>query len=147
MAKTILVIRTMLMPITQPNKVTTANIQDSEQMDELLNKKEDGGQPLYADSAYRNKAIEQICHWKNIESCIHERGYRGKPLTKRQQQHNKKKSAIRTRIEHIFGFMTNSMNEMYLRYRNFIRNQAAIGLMNQTYHLFRLVQLKVELRS
>lgn len=128
-------------------KATTANIHDSEVMDELLNKKEDGGQSVHADSAYRSEAIEQICRRKNIESRIHEKGYRNNPLTKRQQQRNKKKSKIRARVEHIFGFMTNSMNEMYLHYRNFVRNQAAIGLMNLTYNLFRLVQLKVEVRS
>ncbi len=128
-------------------KATTANIHDSEVMDELLDKKEDGGQPLNADSAYRSEAIEQMCLKKNIESCIHEKGYRNKPLTKRQQQRNKKRSKIRARVEHIFGFMTNSMNEMYLRYRSFVKNAAGIGLMNLTYNLFRLVQLKVELKS
>ena len=128
-------------------KATTANIHDSEVIDELLSKNEDSRQPVHADSAYRSEAIEQMCRSKNIDSCIHEKGYRGNPLTKRQQQRNRKKSRIRARIEHIFGFMTNSMNEMYLNYRNFIRNQAAIGLMNLTYNLFRLVQLKVEVRS
>jgi transposase, IS5 family len=128
-------------------KATTANIHDSEVIGELLSKKEDSGQPVHADSAYRSEAIEQICRSKNIDSCIHEKGYRGYPLTKRQQQRNRKKSRIRARIEHIFGFMTNSMNEMYLHYRNFKRNQAAIGLMNLTYNLFRLVQLKIEVRS
>lgn len=128
-------------------KATTANIHDSEVIDKLLSNKEDSGQPVHADSAYRSEAIEQICRSKNIESCIHEKGYRGNPLTKRQQQRNRKKSKIRARVEHIFGFMTNSMNEMYLHYRNFVRNQAAIGLMNLTYNLFRLVQLKIEVRS
>lgn len=128
-------------------KATTANIHDSEVMDELLDKKEDGGQPLYADSAYRSQAIEQMCRKKNIESRIHEKGYRNNPLTKRQQQRNRKKSKTRARVEHIFGFITNTMNGMYLHYRNFVRNQAAIGLMNLTYNLFRLVQLKVEIRT
>jgi transposase, IS5 family len=128
-------------------KATTANIHDSEVAGELLDKKEDSGQPLHADSAYRSEAIEQMCRKKNIESCIHEKGYRNSPLTKRQQQRNRKKSKTRARVEHIFGFMTNSMNQMYLHYRNFVRNQAAIGLMNLTYNLFRLVQLKVELKS
>lgn len=128
-------------------QVTTANIHDSEVMGELLDGKEDGSQPVYADSAYRSEAIEQICQRKNIESCIHEKGYRGRPLTKRQQQRNRKKSKIRARIEHIFGFMTNSMNEMYLRCRSFVRNKTSIGLMNLTYNLFRLVQIKVELRK
>ena len=127
--------------------MTTANIHDSEVIGELLDGKEDGGQPVYADSAYRSEAIEQICQRKKIESCIHEKGYRGRPLTKRQQQRNRKKSKIRARIEHIFGFMTNSMNGMYLRCRSFVRNKTPIGLMNLTYNLFRLVQIKVELRK
>jgi IS5 family transposase len=128
-------------------EVTTANIHDSEILDKLLDKKEDGGQSVYADSAYRSEALQEVCHKKNIESNIHEKGYRNKALTKRQQQSNKRKSRIRARVEHIFGFMTNTMNEMYLRYRNFVRNKAGIGLMNLTYNLFRLVQLKVELKS
>lgn len=128
-------------------KATTANIHDSEMLEALLDKKEDGGQRVYADSAYRSEALEQACISKNIESFIHEKGYRNKPLTKRQQQRNKTKSRIRARVEHIFGFMTNTMNEMYLRYRNFARNATGIGLMNLTYNLFRLVQLKVELKS
>ncbi len=128
-------------------KATTANIHDSEMLDELLDKKEDGGQSVYADSAYRSEAIEKVCRKKNIESQIHEKGYRNKALTKRQKQRNRKKSKTRARVEHIFGFMTNTMNEMYLHYRNFIRNKAGIGLMNLTYNLFRLVQLKVELKS
>lgn len=126
---------------------TTANIHDSEMPETLLDKKEDGGQPLYADSAYRSEAIEDMCRRKNIESRIHEKGYRNKPLSKRQQKRNKKKSKTRARVEHIFGFMTNSMNKIYLRYRNFVRNEAGIGLINLTYNLFRLVQLNVELKS
>jgi len=127
-------------------KATTANVHDSEVIDELLDNKEDSDQTVHADSAYRSESIEKICSKKNIESCIHEKGYRGHPLTKRQQQRNKKKSKTRARVEHIFGFMTNSMNKMYLRYRNFIRNEAGIGLMNLTYNLFRLVQLKIEVK-
>ena len=85
-------------------------------MDVLLDKEEDSDQDLYADSAYRSEAIERACIKKGINSCIHEKGYRGKPLTKRQQQRNRKKSKTRARVEHIFAFMTNSMNEMYLCY-------------------------------
>src|SRR5205085_9940721 len=36
------------------------------------------------------------------------------PLTERQQKSNRKKSKYRARVEHIFGFMTNSMQGMYL---------------------------------
>jgi transposase, IS5 family len=124
-------------------KVTAANIHDSEQMEPLLSKQEDAHQSLYADSAYRSEAIEQVCIKQEIISRIHEKGYRDHPLTERQQQSNRKKSKYRARVEHIFGFMTNSMQGMYLHYRNLLRNAAAIGLINLTYNLFRLVQLNV----
>ena len=125
-------------------KATTANIADKDALEDLITKR-DAGQCLYADSAYRSQTIEALCKEKKMKSLIHEKGYRNKKLTQQQQQQNKQKSKVRVRVEHIFGFMTNSMNGMYLHYRSFIRNQAAIGLMNLTYNLFRLVQLNIGL--
>ena len=124
-------------------EVTSASVHDSEALENLLNKKEDQGQPFYADSAYRSEAIEESLAKKDIESQIHEKGYRNKPLTKRQQQRNRKKSKVRARVEHIFAFMENSMQGVYLHCRSLVRAKVAIGLMNITYNLFRLTQLKV----
>ncbi len=70
---------------------------DSEALENLLDKKEGQDQSFYADSAYRSEAIEKSLSKKNIESQIHEKGYRGRPLTKRQQQRNRKKSKVRSR--------------------------------------------------
>ena len=100
----------------------TANIHDSEIMVVLLDKEEDSDQDLYADSAYRSEAIEMACIKKGMNSCIHEKEYRGRPLTKRQQQRNRKKSKTRAGVEHTFAFMTNNMNEKYLCYRSFKKN-------------------------
>lgn len=80
-------------------QVTSAKVHDSVVLKDLVDKKEDGGQPLYADSAYRSEDIETMLQKKGIESCIHEKGYRNRPLTKRQKQRNRKKSRIRARIE------------------------------------------------
>jgi IS5 family transposase len=113
----------------------------------LLDKKEDGGQPLHGDSAYSAKELEECYKRKNIISKVIKQGYRYKALTKAEKKANSKNSRIRSRIEHVFGFMTNSMNGMFLRYRSLIRNKVGIGLMNLTYNLFRLVQLDVELRK
>ena len=124
-------------------EVTSVSVHDCEAMKNLLNKKEDQSQPIYADSANRSEAIEQSLKKKNIGSQIHEKGYRNNPLTKRQQQRNRKKSKIRARVEHIFAFMENSMQGVYLHCRSLVRAKAAIGLMNITYNLFRLTQLKV----
>jgi IS5 family transposase len=126
-------------------QVTPANQADKHMVDPLLNKKEDGGQPLYADSAYSSKELEELYKRKNIISKVNKQGYRYKTLTKADRKANKKHSRIRSRVEHVFGFMTNSMNGMYLRYRSLIRNRIGISLMNLTYNLFRLVQLNMEL--
>ena len=91
--------------------------------------------------------LKQIYSRKNIICKTNEKGYRHKKITKKQQRENRKKSTIRARVEHIFGFMSNSMNRMYLRYRSLHRNEVGIGLMNLTYNLFRLVQLNVEVRK
>lgn len=128
-------------------QVTPANEADKHMVDLLLHKKEDGGQPLYADSAYSSKELEELYKSKNIISRVNKQGYRYKVLARADRKANKKHSRIRSRVEHVFGFMTNSMNGMYLRYRSLIRNRIAIGLINFTYNLFRLVQLNVALRK
>jgi IS5 family transposase len=127
--------------------VTSANIPDNEVPEDLLDKKEDGGQPLHGDCAYRSKELEEVYRKKGIINKVNEQGYRNKPITKKQQADNKRKSKIRARVEHVFGFMTNSMNRMFLKFRSFVRNEAGIQLMNLTYNLFRLVQLRVEVRK
>jgi IS5 family transposase len=108
--------------LTTGYHATTAVIHDSELMDVLLDKEEDSDQDLYADSAYRSEAIEMASVKKGIKSCIHEKGYRGRPLTNRQQERNRNKLKTRARVEHLFDFMTNSMNELHLCYRSFRRN-------------------------
>jgi IS5 family transposase len=112
-------------------KVTSANVHDS-QVIESLREKEDEGEPIYADSAYRSESIEQMCINKRVESSIHEKGYRNNPLSTKQKKINKKKSKIRARLENIFAFMENTINSMYLYYRNLKRINTGIGLMNMT---------------
>lgn len=128
-------------------KVTPANVADKYAVDDLLDKKEDADQPLYGDAAYSSSELEELYRKKDIISKVNRKGYRNKSITQKQQNDNSKQSKVRARVEHVFGFMANSMNGKFLRYRSFIRNQIAIGLMNITYNLFRLVQLNIELRK
>lgn len=124
-------------------EVTPAHVHDSNTLEDLLDKR-DKGQSLWGDSAFRSDEIEKMLRKKKIKSKIHEKGYRNHPLTKKQVKRNRKKSKTRARVEHIFAFMENSMKRMYIRCRSFIRAKATIGLMNITYNLFRLCQLKVK---
>jgi len=114
--------------------VTPANIHDSQEMINLIDKKKDT--IIYADSAYKGEEIEK-CLGRKIVNQICEKGYRNKPLTKRQLQRNRKKSKVRSRVEHVFGYMTNSMGGITIRCVGQARAKFAIGMMNLTYNMCR----------
>lgn len=58
-------------------------------------------------------------------------------LTEVEKQQNKEYSKVRCRIEHIFGFMTGSMNGLTLRSIGLPRAKFSIGLTNLIYNMFR----------
>jgi IS5 family transposase len=120
--------------------VTSANVHDSQMVDILLDE-DDKGEPLYGDSAYFGKPQEEIISGNEMVNQIHEKGTKNNPLTEQQKESNREKSRIRSRVEHIFGFMENSMNQMYIQCIGIKRATAVIGLMNLTYNMFRKTQL------
>lgn len=122
-------------------KVTDASVHDSQPLDDLLEEK-DADQPLHADSAYTGEDQEKTIAGKKMQNCVNEKGYRNKPLTEEQKAKNKVKSKIRARVEHVFGFIENSMHGSYIRTIGIARATATIGLMNLTYNMFRYIQLQ-----
>jgi len=72
---------------------------------------------------------------------VHKKAYRNKPLTDEQKASNKEKSKTRARVEHIFGFMEQSMNGLMVRSVGIKRATTVIGLINLTYNLFRYEQV------
>ena len=123
-------------------RVTDASVHDSQVIEQLLTKK-DKNLPLYADSAYTGEEQEEIYKNKEVISEVHEKGYRNKPLTETQKARNKEKSSIRARVEHVFGFVENSMHGSIVRTIGIARAEAKIGMMNLTYNICRCTQLKI----
>jgi IS5 family transposase len=123
-------------------KVTDASVHDSQPVDDLLTEK-DEGQELYADSAYTGEKQEKVYKKKKVANQVIEKGCRNKPLTDKQIERNKEKSKTRVRVEHIFGFVENSMNGSFIRTIGMARAKAKIGMMNLTYNICRCVQLKI----
>lgn len=122
--------------------VTDASVHDSQPVEQLLTEK-DKNLPLYADSAYTGEEQEKIYENKEVINKVHEKGYRNKPLTEAQRASNKEKSSIRVRVEHIFGFVENSMHGSIVRTIGITRAKAKIGMMNLTYNICRCTQLKI----
>jgi IS5 family transposase len=120
--------------------VTDASVHDSNATDTLLNDN-DKGEPFYADSAYSGAPQEAIIAGKEMVNQVCEKGVKNRPLTEDQKASNREKSRVRSRVEHIFGFMEMSMNGMYIYNIGIKRVTAIIGLMNLTYNMFRKIQL------
>jgi IS5 family transposase len=119
--------------------VSGASPHDSTELENLIDETD---KQLHADSAYRSEKIEKYLKDKDCESFIHEKGYRANPLTSEQKESNTIKSKIRARVEHVFGFMTNSMNNaLHMRCIGKERIQSSVGFLNLTYNLFRYEQL------
>ncbi|WP_260472460.1 IS5 family transposase [Chlorobium phaeovibrioides] len=118
--------------------VTDASVHDSQELETLISLN-DGGQKLYADSAYTGQ--ETTINKYGMRNMVHEKGNRYHKLTEEQNASNREKSRTRARVEHVFGFMTNSMKAMYIRTIGYARATAKIGLTNLTYNMMRCVQL------
>jgi len=121
--------------------VTDASVHDSQTLDNLLTEK-DKDQDLYADSAYTGEEQDKIIEKYEMKNKVQEKGYRNRSLTDEQKASNTKKSKIRARVEHVFGFMEQSMQGLVLKSVGMVRATGIIGLINLTYNLFRYEQIK-----
>ena len=121
-------------------KVTDASVHDSQPLDDLLTE-DDSGQDFFADSAYTGEEQEKVIDKYEMNNKVHEKGYRNKPLTDEQKANNKEKSKTRVRVEHVFGFMEQSMKGLIVKSVGIKRATGVIGLINLTYNLFRYEQI------
>ena len=117
--------------------VTDASLHDSQVLEELI---DDDDLILYADSAYTGEELLASLP-AGLEICVHEKGSRNKSLTDEQKEMNREKSRVRSRIEHIFGHMTNSMGGISVRSIGKARAEFIIGLMNLIYNIQRVGML------
>lgn len=120
--------------------VTDASVHDSQALEDLLDES-DSGQELHADSAYTGEKQEKIIAKYNMKNQVNDKGYRNKPLTAEQKENNRQKSKTRARVEHVFGFMEQSMNGLIVRSVGISRATGIIGLINLTYNIFRYEQV------
>lgn len=119
-------------------EVTDAAVHDSQALDAITRQ---GDPETLLDSGYAGKPCADVLAAKGIPAQVCEKGTRGKPLTPRQKRSNRSKSRKRSRVEHVFGFMTVSMNAMYKRYVGMVRNRASIILCNLVYNMARTEQI------
>src|SRR6266436_2883357 len=120
---------------------TDAAVHDSQKLDDVLDFS-NTGKEVWADSAYRSVQIEAGLKEKGLQSRIHRRAARNRPLSERQKSANTTRSKVRARVEHVFGHQQGSMGGKIVRTIGILRARFKIGMMNLGYNIRRLVQLE-----
>jgi transposase, IS5 family len=115
--------------------VTFANVHDSTPVPDVL--PGSIADELYGDSAYKGPEIRKLMKHLCINDRLSEKSYKNKKLTKSQIESNHQKSKIRCRVEHVFGFMQNTMKSKLLRTIGIKRASFQIGLTNLVYNICR----------
>lgn len=123
-------------------EVTHAARHDSFMLPDLVAAVKGTSRKVYADRAYRDKKTATWLEKNSYEGKIPYQRKRGGQLTERQKKFNKTVSSTRIRVEHVFGFMKQSMKQNLIRSIGIVRAEAKLSLVNLVYNLSRFEQLQ-----
>jgi IS5 family transposase len=96
---------------------------------------------IYADSAYSGAPNAQKLAAKKLTGHILAKATRNHPLTGAQKKLNRLKSALRSRVEHVFARLAHWRADRFRR-RTLRRAEFEIGLSNLVYNLDRYAYLR-----
>ena len=122
-------------------EVTNAAMHDSHIFGVLL-KGKNAGNHVWADSAYWTDKNVLFLESKGYLSRLSKKASKGRWLPNDWKRINRRLSKIRKRVEHVFGFIENSLNGKYLRTIGLKRARWKIGMMNLVYNMCRCEQLE-----
>ena len=115
--------------------VTAANVHDSHEVPNLLHGNETR---FYGDSAYRGKAQRERLRElaPKAKDFTHKRAYKNRPLTEADKATNRRKSSIRSKVEHPFLTLKRLWGFAKVRYRGLAKNAnrafAMLAMINLT---------------
>lgn len=120
--------------LIRKRKMTSAQPHDSQVTGELLSGDE---QCVFADSAYCNKADKHKARKDGVYYGMLDKGTRRRGLSKSQKKRNKKKSKVRSAVEHPFGYMKEKLGYTKCVAKNLSRNSFLFDMNCIMYNVFR----------
>ena len=93
---------------------------------------------VWADTAYRSKTNEAFLERNGFVSRVHRKKLPGKSMPERTRRANALKSAVRSRVEHVFAAQKDRIG-LFVRTIGLARATMKIGMANLAYNLTRLV--------
>lgn len=121
-------------------QVTDASVHDSKVFEALLDPG-NTSKDVWADSAYRSKDKEARLKEQGYRSQIQRKGSKSKSLSPREQQGNRTRSKVRSRVEHVFGAQSN-LRKKAICCIGLVRARTEIGMMNLVYNMRRICFLE-----
>lgn len=115
--------------------VTNAAQHDSNVFENILS--DNTSKDVWADSAYRSADRVKALEANGFREHFQRKGSRNRKLTQREQNGNRTRSRIRSRVEHVFGVMAQKAGNLLLRTIGMARARAKIGLRNLAYNIDR----------
>lgn len=103
---------------------TSAAAWDGAQLPDVLDR-ENTGSKVWADTAYRSKKNEDWLEKNGFESDIHRKKPKGRPMSERTSRANGRRSAIRSKVEHVFARQKGPMGA-FIRTIGIVRAEAKI---------------------
>lgn len=121
-------------------KITPASTADNSALLELLHNNNQDNK-VWADSAYHSDEIENTLKEMGFMSRIIRRYGSHKTQWSEVNREMSRRAKIRKRVEHVFGFIENSMGGKFIRTIGMARAKCKIGLMHLVYNICRYEQI------
>ncbi len=120
--------------------VTDAAAYEGRMLRHGLLDKSNFGASVWADTAYRSKANEAFMEKHGFTSRVHRKKPKGRPMPERSRRANARKSAVRSRVEHVFAEQKCRIG-LIVRTIGLARATTKIGMVNLVANIRRLVWL------
>lgn len=118
--------------------VTSATVPDCEAFDDLV---KDETKTVFGDKAYVNKKKKRDFRKRGIFWGVLDRAASGHPLSRAQKKDNRQKSSVRSRVEHPFAWIKQTMRFRGVRFRGLRKNTFHITLVCAAYNLKRMASV------
>jgi len=118
---------------------THAAAHDGARLEEVLDATNTAS-AVWADTAYRSAKNEAMLVRRGLVSRIHRKKPQGRPMPERTRRANARKSAVRSKVEHVFAHQKGLMR-LVVRTIGIARARVKIGLANLAYNMRRFVWL------
>jgi len=105
---------------------TSANVHDSRILPDLLHGNETR---VWGDSAYAGQSEAIRAKAPNARAFINKRAYRNRPLTDADRETNRRKSSVRSHVEHRFGIIKGLFGFRKVRYRGLAKNTNRLNVL------------------